>query len=102
MEEPFGQVSQTVQKILGLEQHVDSLERMNREMAQEAEAFQASLPPPPAEEEGEIFVQTADGKGVPIRRPGTRRRSRTISTAAARNRSGRRWPRWERSTASTA
>jgi hypothetical protein len=69
MEEPFGQVSQTVQKILGLDQHVDSLERMNREMAQEAEAFQVSLPPPPAEEEGEIFVETADGKGVPIRRP---------------------------------
>jgi len=69
MEEPFGQVSKTVQKILGLDQYVDSLERMNREMAQEAEAFQVSLPRPPAEEEGEIFVETADGKGVPIRRP---------------------------------
>ena len=69
MEEPFGKVSKTVKKILGLDQHVDSLERMNREMAQQAEAFQVSLPVPPAEEEGEIFVQTADGKGVPIRRP---------------------------------
>ena len=69
MEEPFGQTAKTVQKILGLNQYVDSLEHMNQEMAQQADAFQASLPVPPAKEEGEIFVQTADGKGVPIRRP---------------------------------
>ena len=54
---------------MGLKQHVDSLEHMNQEMAQQADMFQASLPAPPAKEEGEIFVQTADGKGVPIRRP---------------------------------
>lgn len=69
MEEPFGQTAKTVQKILGLKQFVDSLEHMNQEMAQSADVFQASLPAPPAKEEGEIFVQTADGKGVPIRRP---------------------------------
>ena len=69
VEEPFGQTVKMVQRILGLKQHVDSLERMNQEMAQQADTFQASLPVPPAEEEGEIFVQTADGKGVPIRRP---------------------------------
>jgi hypothetical protein len=69
MEEPFGQTAKTVQRILGLKQHVDSLEHMNQEMAREAETFMWSLPLPPAEEEGEIFVQTADGKGVPIRRP---------------------------------
>jgi len=69
MEEPFGQTARTVQKILGLNQYVDSLEHMNQEMAQSADAFQATLPAPPAKEEGDIFVQTADGKGVPIRRP---------------------------------
>ena len=69
MEEPFGQTAKTVQKILGLNQYVDSLEHMNQEMARPADMFQASLPVPPAKEEGEIFVQTADGKGVPIRRP---------------------------------
>ena len=69
VEQPFGQTAKTVQRILGLTQHVDSLEHMNQEMAQQADAFQASQPVPPAEEEGEIFVQTADGKGVPIRRP---------------------------------
>jgi hypothetical protein len=69
MEQPFGKVVQTVKKILGFDQHVDSVERINRDMAKEVEAFHASLETPPAEEEGEIFVQTADGKGVPIRRP---------------------------------
>ena len=69
MEEAFGQTAKTVQKILGLKQYVDTLEHMNQEMAQQTEEFQASLPSPPAKEEGEIFVQTADGKGVPIRRP---------------------------------
>ena len=69
MEQPFGKVVQTVKKILGLDQYVDSLERTNRNMAQEVDAFHASLETPPAEEEGDIFVQTADGKGVPIRRP---------------------------------
>jgi hypothetical protein len=69
MEQPFGRVAQTVKKILGLDQYVDSLERTNRNMAQEVDAFHASLAMPPAEEEGEIFVETGDGKGVPIRRP---------------------------------
>jgi len=69
MEQPFGKVVQTVRKILGLDQHVDSVERMNRNMAKEVEAFHASSEAPPPEEEGEIFVETADGKGVPIRRP---------------------------------
>lgn len=69
MEQPFGKVKRTVEKILGLEQHVDSLERMNRDMAQHVEGFHAAQKAPPAKEEGQIFVQTADGKGVPIRRP---------------------------------
>ena len=69
MEQPFGKVSQAIEKILGLPQHVDSLERMNREMSQQVETFHAMQEPPPAEEEGTFFVQTADGKGVPIRRP---------------------------------
>jgi hypothetical protein len=69
MEAPFSKAVRTVQRILKLDQYVNNLERMNREMAQEVEAFQASQAVPPAKEEGEIFVQTADGKGVPIRRP---------------------------------
>ena len=68
MEQPFGKVGQTVEKLLGLKQHVDSLEQANRKMARKVESFHLSQEAPPAKEEGAIFVQTADGKGVPIRR----------------------------------
>ncbi len=66
-EQPYGQVSRIMEMILGVSQHVDSLERMSRQMAASAEAFHGSQPPPPAAEEGEILVESADGKGVPIR-----------------------------------
>jgi hypothetical protein len=69
MEEPFGQVKKTIARILGVEQHVDSLERMNRKMGEHVEAFHFNQQPPPAEEEAGIVVETADGKGIPIRRP---------------------------------
>jgi hypothetical protein len=66
-EQPYGQVSKVMEMILGLSQHVDSLERMSRGMAASAEEFCWSQPAPPAAEEGEILVESADGKGVPIR-----------------------------------
>jgi hypothetical protein len=66
---PYGQVSRFLERILGLRQHVDSLERMSRRMAPDAESACWSLETPPADEEGEILVESADGKGVPIRRP---------------------------------
>lgn len=69
MEQPFEQVADTIQRILGLRQHVDSLERTNQKMAEHAEEFHAYQKTPPADEEGAILVETADGKGVPIRRP---------------------------------
>ena len=67
-EEPYQKVSQFLERILGLRQHVDSLERMSRNMTDDAEAFCWSREAPPAKEEGALLVQTADGKGVPIRR----------------------------------
>jgi hypothetical protein len=69
MEQPFNKAGQTIEKILGLQQHVDTLEHMNREMSQQVEVFHAVQEPPPANEEGGVFVQSGDGKGVPIRRP---------------------------------
>ena len=69
MEEPFEQVAQTIQRILDVGQYVESLERMNQAMASHVEDFHAHQEPPPASEEGAILVETADGKGVPIRRP---------------------------------
>ena len=69
MEEPFEQVANTIERILDVRQHVDSLERMNQALATHVEDFHAHQEPPPASEEGAILVETADGKGVPIRRP---------------------------------
>jgi len=68
-EQPYKQVSGLLERILGFEQHVDSLERMSRSMTGDAESFCWSREAPPAEEEGELLIETADGKGVPIRRP---------------------------------
>jgi hypothetical protein len=67
-EQPYAQVPHVLQHILGLKQHVDSLERMSRDISAAAEEFCWSLEVPPAEEEGAILVESADGKGVPIRR----------------------------------
>lgn len=67
-EEPYNEVSAFLQRILGLKQYTDSLERMSRNMTEDAESFCWSREKPPAKEEGELLVQTADGKGVPIRR----------------------------------
>lgn len=68
VEEAFDQARGTVARILELKQAVDSLERMNVQMAERVEEFRAERTLPPAEEEGEIVVSSADGKGVVMRR----------------------------------
>jgi hypothetical protein len=73
VEHAFGRTAETLREILGLPLAVDSLERMTRKMSESVEAFRNSLEKPPAEEEGEILVATADGKGVPMRRPADQR-----------------------------
>jgi hypothetical protein len=67
VEQAFSKVNQTIERMLRLKQNTDSLENMNRHMAQDTAAFRESLPAPPAAEEGQILVVTADGKGVVIR-----------------------------------
>jgi Uncharacterised protein family (UPF0236) len=47
---------------------VDTAEEHSRQMDQHAGSFRASQPMPRADEEGELLVATADGKGVPMRR----------------------------------
>lgn len=69
VEEAFGQASRTMERMLGLKQAVDSLERMNMQMAESVAAYRAERTLPSAEEEGEILVSSADGKGVVMRRP---------------------------------
>jgi hypothetical protein len=68
-EHPFAQVADVLRRILGLGQHVESLERLSRQAAPPVESFRRSLPVPPVAEAGELLVQSADGKGVPMRRP---------------------------------
>jgi hypothetical protein len=72
VEQPFGQVSQTIERMLKLKQSVDSLEEMNRQLSQEVGWFRDSQGSPPAAEEGTIVVLTADCKGVVIRGQGTK------------------------------
>jgi hypothetical protein len=66
VEEAFRQASATLWRILDLKQSVDSLEHMNQEMAQDATRFLLGQPAP--QEEGEIVVLSADGKGIVMRR----------------------------------
>jgi hypothetical protein len=71
VEQAFSQVNRTIERMLHLEQSVDSLEGMNRQMAQDVGWFRDSQGSPPAAEEGHIVVVTADCKGVVIRGQGT-------------------------------
>ena len=66
-EMPYATVSAALTRILGFTQSVHTLERNQREVATAVEAFWKERPTPPAEEEGELLVCSADGKGVPMR-----------------------------------
>jgi hypothetical protein len=68
VEYAFGRTAETLQMILGLKIPVDSLERINRKMAESVEGFRQSLPAPAEKDEAEFLVVTADGKGIPMRR----------------------------------
>jgi len=72
VEQPFSQVSQTIERMLRLKQSVDSLEGMNRQQAQDVATFRDLQGAPPAAEEGQIVVVSADCKGVVIRGQGTK------------------------------
>lgn len=67
-ESAFARVGATIRDILGVEQPVDSLERNSRRMAASVESFREARPVPGPADEAEVFVVSADGKGVPMRR----------------------------------
>jgi hypothetical protein len=71
MEQPFRQVSQSIERILRFQQSVDSLEGVNRQQAEDVADFRDLQGSPPAAEEGEIVVVSADCKGIVIRGQGT-------------------------------
>lgn len=67
-ESAFGRVADTLEAILKIKQPVDSLERINRSMATAVEPFREQRPLPKPKDEGEVFVASADGKGIVMRR----------------------------------
>ena len=69
VEHAYRRVPETLGRILEVKPPVDSLERMNLKMAQNVGGFRESRPAPEPEAEGTLCVVSADGKGVPIRRP---------------------------------
>ena len=68
VESAFGQVSTTLQRMFGLKVPVDSLERMNGQMAERVEGYRMDRATPAPETEGELAVASADGKGIVMRR----------------------------------
>lgn len=69
VEQAYRRVPETLGRILDVEPSVDSLERMNLKMAETVRPFRESRPAPEPEDEGALCVVSADGKGIPIRRP---------------------------------
>jgi hypothetical protein len=69
LKESFTEAGRTLEMLLGLKPGTRTLEHMSRTVAGYAPAFQDALPSPPPEQEGSLLVVTADGKGVPMRRP---------------------------------
>jgi len=66
VDQAFGQASAGIDTVFGQKISTDTLESINVRMGDQAEEFLNDLPTPPAEEEGELLVLSADGKGVPL------------------------------------
>jgi hypothetical protein len=69
VESPYQQVKGVLERMLGLKQSVASLEQMTRTMAEAAEGFWAEQSPVPVARAEQVIVLSADGKGVPMRKP---------------------------------
>jgi hypothetical protein len=69
VENPYGQVDVVLERILGLKQSVASLETMTRTLAGAVAGYEATRPPPAPATGAQIVVSSADGKGVPLRKP---------------------------------
>lgn len=67
----FNEAISDLHAILGIQISVRTAEGMNQQMATFAAGFQSQIPAPPPESEADLLVITADGKGIPMRRPRT-------------------------------
>lgn len=66
---PYAKAVEWLGEVLRIGTSVRGAEVMARTLSGYVEGFRAERPAVPAQEEGEVLVVTADGKGVPIRRP---------------------------------
>lgn len=66
VDQAFRLAAEKMDAMFGSKVTVDSLERISQRVGGQAEAFLADLPTPAAQDEGEVLVATADGKGVPL------------------------------------
>lgn len=66
VDDAFASGSETIRRVLRQSVPVDTLERINRRVGDQAGAYLDELPIPPPHEEGRIVVFTGDGKGVPL------------------------------------
>jgi len=64
---PFKKINDVLKRILGLNQSVNSLERMNRKMSETVSDFWDNETAPPIAEEGAMLVWQTDCKGVVMR-----------------------------------
>jgi len=65
--QPYAEARDILRELLGVEISVRALEHMNQRLAKHVNRYWESASAPPPEEEGEILVVSADGKGVPMR-----------------------------------
>lgn len=69
VENPYAQVDAVLERILGLQQSVASLETMTRTLAGAVAGYEATRPPATPAAGQQLVVLSADGKGVPLRKP---------------------------------
>ncbi len=62
----FGPDRDAIDRVFRQSVSVETLERINRRVGLQAEAYLEELAAPPAPDEGELLVLTGDGKGVPL------------------------------------
>jgi hypothetical protein len=69
VENPYGQLNAMVARILGLKQSVASLEAMTATLGGAVAGYEAARPAPAPAMGQQLVVLSADGKGVPLRKP---------------------------------
>ncbi|MDB5311743.1 MAG: hypothetical protein JWO38_5945 [Gemmataceae bacterium] len=68
-EQAFAPASRALKEISGVTQSVDSPEAMNQQMADASGPYRDARPTPAGKDEGEVFVVSADGQGIVMRKP---------------------------------